>query len=354
MHYIPKRLHTATHVWVRNHTPDNTFSPRYLGPFKILTRQPKTLTIDRNGKRDTISMDHCKPAHILFDPTMDTETPARSQQHAPHTVDAHADSKSHSDRHIHAETTQHTEAQQSTHSRKQTHHTQTRQMHTDIHKVPSRTLTDVSELSHRYTHVPTQSSHLTQSHRRQDRQDQHALPARENPPKVPKEVICIKLPRYPSWPAQIMEITDTPLANARVLRDSVALRLFGTNHFKMARRGDLLPFEVPSHSPDTACSRAFSQASDFIWGYNQNLPSTQTNPSTPPKSCPSKQTQKTVRFDPNLIRTNGSASSQGGTVGYLVSRLTRYGNAPGLLSIKPGRLHRQGDAGWTLPYRDIP
>ncbi len=140
-HYVPKDLTTATHVWVRNHTPHSTFSPRYKGPFKVISRQPKTLIIDNHGKHDTISIDHCKPAHLQT--STDTDTPARSQQHAPHFIDAHADSKPHSDRQIHAETMQHMTAQQSTHSHKQTHHTQATPTHT-ARNIPQRTILETS------------------------------------------------------------------------------------------------------------------------------------------------------------------------------------------------------------------
>ena len=38
----------------------------YRGPFKVITRTEKTITILRdNGKEDTISLDRVKPANLL-------------------------------------------------------------------------------------------------------------------------------------------------------------------------------------------------------------------------------------------------------------------------------------------------
>ena len=60
--YLPTALSTATHVFVRVDGVRPSLTPPYTGPFSILSRSPKYLVIDRDGKRDTVSIDRVKPA----------------------------------------------------------------------------------------------------------------------------------------------------------------------------------------------------------------------------------------------------------------------------------------------------
>jgi len=65
--YIPASLEKAKHVFVRTAPISKPLDPPYDGPFLVLERKDKTITIDRNGKRDTISIDRVKPAFLDLD-----------------------------------------------------------------------------------------------------------------------------------------------------------------------------------------------------------------------------------------------------------------------------------------------
>ncbi|MDY6930035.1 MAG: RNase H-like domain-containing protein [Pseudomonadota bacterium] len=60
--YVPSALHSATHVFVRVDGVRRPLTPPYLGPFKVISRKPKFFIIDRDGKRDTVSIDRLKAA----------------------------------------------------------------------------------------------------------------------------------------------------------------------------------------------------------------------------------------------------------------------------------------------------
>ena len=62
--YVPRDLHTCTHVFVRHDAVRRPLQPVYDGPFKVLNRTEKTLTICRKGKADAVSVDRVKPAHV--------------------------------------------------------------------------------------------------------------------------------------------------------------------------------------------------------------------------------------------------------------------------------------------------
>ena len=54
-------------VFVRTAPISKPLDPPYDGPFLVLQRKDKTITIERNGKRDTISIDRVKPAFLDLD-----------------------------------------------------------------------------------------------------------------------------------------------------------------------------------------------------------------------------------------------------------------------------------------------
>ncbi|XP_076038946.1 uncharacterized protein LOC143024086 [Oratosquilla oratoria] len=68
--FVSQDLLQCTHVFVRTDAVRKALQPPCEGSFKVLRRTRKTVTIQRNGKLDQISIDRVKPAH-LFDP-MDT------------------------------------------------------------------------------------------------------------------------------------------------------------------------------------------------------------------------------------------------------------------------------------------
>lgn len=65
--FVFKDLATATHVLLRDDTVRRPLQPPYTGPFRILRRRDKTLTLDVNGKESTVSVDRVKPAHLDSD-----------------------------------------------------------------------------------------------------------------------------------------------------------------------------------------------------------------------------------------------------------------------------------------------
>ena len=61
---IPKGLATATHVFIRQDVGRKPLQPPYDGPFLVVKRMDKHYTVDINGRKDTVSIDRLKPAHL--------------------------------------------------------------------------------------------------------------------------------------------------------------------------------------------------------------------------------------------------------------------------------------------------
>ncbi|XP_076055171.1 uncharacterized protein LOC143033565 [Oratosquilla oratoria] len=72
--FVSQDLLQCTHVFVRTIAVRKALQPQYEGPFEVLRRIRKTVTIKRNEKHDHVSIDRVKPAY-LFDPT---DTPVNS------------------------------------------------------------------------------------------------------------------------------------------------------------------------------------------------------------------------------------------------------------------------------------
>ena len=64
MSYIPPQLTDCTHVFVRREGVQRPLQPAYDGPFKVLNRNAKVITIERLNKAEAISIDRVKPAFI--------------------------------------------------------------------------------------------------------------------------------------------------------------------------------------------------------------------------------------------------------------------------------------------------
>ncbi len=62
--YIPNDITTCTHVFIRDDTVKAPLQPPYRGPYKVIKRDTKHFTIDKNGKHDNVSLDRLKPAFI--------------------------------------------------------------------------------------------------------------------------------------------------------------------------------------------------------------------------------------------------------------------------------------------------
>ena len=66
--YLPPALDTATHIFLRTDSVRQPLQQPYTGPYKVLRRMAKTFVIDRNGKRETVSIDRLKPAFLEAPP----------------------------------------------------------------------------------------------------------------------------------------------------------------------------------------------------------------------------------------------------------------------------------------------
>lgn len=62
--FIYSDLPTASHAFLRDDTVRRSLQPPYTGPYKILGRSPKTVTLEVRGKKHEVSIDRVKPAHV--------------------------------------------------------------------------------------------------------------------------------------------------------------------------------------------------------------------------------------------------------------------------------------------------
>lgn len=62
--YVPKDLFDSSYVFVRVDAVRKPLQQPYNGPFKVLKKNSKFFTLDVGGKRDTVSIDRLKVAHI--------------------------------------------------------------------------------------------------------------------------------------------------------------------------------------------------------------------------------------------------------------------------------------------------
>lgn len=76
--FVFKDLSTATHAFLRDDTVRRPLQPPYTGPYKILARNTKTITLDIAGKKREVSIDRTKPAHLEVeqDPLIVTAAPS--------------------------------------------------------------------------------------------------------------------------------------------------------------------------------------------------------------------------------------------------------------------------------------
>lgn len=77
--YVPPALATAQFVFLREEGHRAGLRPPYLGPFPVLSRGERTVTISMNGHAETVSLDRVKPAHTTVDPP--DEAPPALQHH---------------------------------------------------------------------------------------------------------------------------------------------------------------------------------------------------------------------------------------------------------------------------------
>ncbi|KFD51535.1 hypothetical protein M513_07585 [Trichuris suis] len=67
--HVPQSVSTASHVFLRVDAHCPPLSPAYEGPLTLTNRTDKTITVIRNGKTETVSIDRVKPAFLGPDTT---------------------------------------------------------------------------------------------------------------------------------------------------------------------------------------------------------------------------------------------------------------------------------------------
>ncbi|CAB4038888.1 Hypothetical predicted protein, partial [Paramuricea clavata] len=74
--YVPCALQQATHVYIRHDAVKSPLQRPYDGPFLVIQRNDKFFTLNKNGCRDTISIDRLKPAFLekMDDPPLKSTT----------------------------------------------------------------------------------------------------------------------------------------------------------------------------------------------------------------------------------------------------------------------------------------
>lgn len=65
--YIPRDLHSATHVFIRVDSHRPPLAPPYSGPYKVIQRRPKAFLLDIRGTKNWTSIDRLKPAFLQED-----------------------------------------------------------------------------------------------------------------------------------------------------------------------------------------------------------------------------------------------------------------------------------------------
>ncbi|KMQ82461.1 retrovirus-like pol polyprotein [Lasius niger] len=80
--FVPQKLHTCTHVFIRQDHVKPPLTPPYEGPFPVLQRTDKTFKVLVKGKEWVISVGRLKPAFLLGteEPPPVPNTPASPKQ----------------------------------------------------------------------------------------------------------------------------------------------------------------------------------------------------------------------------------------------------------------------------------
>ncbi|KAK3894874.1 hypothetical protein Pcinc_001370 [Petrolisthes cinctipes] len=81
--FVSQELATCTHVFVRVDSVRKPLQPPYEGPFAVLKRTRKTMTINRNGSSYVVSIDRVKPAFLLHQSETATSISSYTNQQVP-------------------------------------------------------------------------------------------------------------------------------------------------------------------------------------------------------------------------------------------------------------------------------
>lgn len=76
--HVPRDLDAASHVFVRRDAVKPPLTPPYDGPYRVVERGMKTVTIARGDSRDVVSLDRVKAAHLDTEPVDTADRPPPS------------------------------------------------------------------------------------------------------------------------------------------------------------------------------------------------------------------------------------------------------------------------------------
>jgi hypothetical protein len=65
--FVFKDLATASHVFIRNDDIKRPMEQLYSGPYRVMCRSDKWVTVRMSGRNKTVSVDRLKPAFVLAD-----------------------------------------------------------------------------------------------------------------------------------------------------------------------------------------------------------------------------------------------------------------------------------------------
>ncbi|XP_054283278.1 uncharacterized protein LOC129000340 [Macrosteles quadrilineatus] len=77
--FVFQELKRCTHIFLRDDSVRRSLQPPYTGPFPVVSRDDKTMTIIHRGKRVKVTLDRVKPAYLLQDLTPSTHTPIHNK-----------------------------------------------------------------------------------------------------------------------------------------------------------------------------------------------------------------------------------------------------------------------------------
>ena len=63
--YVPPKLDSASHVFIRTDAAKPPLTPPYTGPYKVIQRREKSFQVQVRNKLDWISIDRLKPAYLI-------------------------------------------------------------------------------------------------------------------------------------------------------------------------------------------------------------------------------------------------------------------------------------------------
>ncbi|XP_037528670.1 uncharacterized protein LOC119405916 [Rhipicephalus sanguineus] len=88
--YVSSELESCSHIFLRNDVVRSSLQAPYDGPFRVLRHGRKTISIERHGRQEVVSLDRVKPAHMETNQST-TETsalPPETCRTAPHPTPA--------------------------------------------------------------------------------------------------------------------------------------------------------------------------------------------------------------------------------------------------------------------------